>query len=45
MDEHGEPTHISPIFVDLLKRQFLKENIFGITRTSCISNERVPAFS
>ena len=24
MDEHGEPTHISPIFVDLLKRQFLK---------------------
>jgi 2-polyprenyl-3-methyl-5-hydroxy-6-metoxy-1,4-benzoquinol methylase len=24
MDENGEPTHISPIFVDLLKRQFLK---------------------
>ena len=24
MDEHGEPTHIAPIFVDLLKRQFLK---------------------
>lgn len=23
MDEHGEPTHISPIFFDLLKRQFL----------------------
>jgi 2-polyprenyl-3-methyl-5-hydroxy-6-metoxy-1,4-benzoquinol methylase len=24
MDEHGEPTHIAPIFMDLLKRQFLK---------------------
>jgi 2-polyprenyl-3-methyl-5-hydroxy-6-metoxy-1,4-benzoquinol methylase len=24
MDEHGDPTHISPIFTDLLKRQFLK---------------------
>ena len=24
MDEHGDPTHISPIFSDLLKRQFLK---------------------
>jgi len=24
MDEYGEPTHITPIFVDLLKRQFLK---------------------
>src|SRR5262249_51276631 len=24
MDEYGEPTHISPIFSDLLKRQFLK---------------------
>jgi 2-polyprenyl-3-methyl-5-hydroxy-6-metoxy-1,4-benzoquinol methylase len=23
MDEHGEPTHISPIFFDLLQRQFL----------------------
>jgi len=23
MDEHGEPTHISPIFIDLLQRQFL----------------------
>lgn len=23
MDEHGEPTHISPIFFDLLERQFL----------------------
>ncbi len=23
MDEYGEPTHISPIFFDLLKRQFL----------------------
>jgi len=23
MDEHGEPTHISPIFLDLLQRQFL----------------------
>jgi 2-polyprenyl-3-methyl-5-hydroxy-6-metoxy-1,4-benzoquinol methylase len=23
MDEHGEPTHISPIFFDLLRRQFL----------------------
>jgi 2-polyprenyl-3-methyl-5-hydroxy-6-metoxy-1,4-benzoquinol methylase len=23
MDENGEPTHISPIFFDLLKRQFL----------------------
>jgi 2-polyprenyl-3-methyl-5-hydroxy-6-metoxy-1,4-benzoquinol methylase len=23
MDEYGEPTHISPIFLDLLKRQFL----------------------
>jgi 2-polyprenyl-3-methyl-5-hydroxy-6-metoxy-1,4-benzoquinol methylase len=23
MDKHGEPTHISPIFVDLLLRQFL----------------------
>jgi 2-polyprenyl-3-methyl-5-hydroxy-6-metoxy-1,4-benzoquinol methylase len=23
MDEHGEPTHISPIFFELLKRQFL----------------------
>ena len=23
MDEHGEPTHISPIFVDLLRRQYL----------------------
>ena len=23
MDEHGEPTHISPIFWDLLRRQFL----------------------
>jgi 2-polyprenyl-3-methyl-5-hydroxy-6-metoxy-1,4-benzoquinol methylase len=22
MDEHGEPTHISPVFVDLLRRQF-----------------------
>jgi 2-polyprenyl-3-methyl-5-hydroxy-6-metoxy-1,4-benzoquinol methylase len=24
MDEHGDPTHISPIYIDLLKRQFLK---------------------
>jgi 2-polyprenyl-3-methyl-5-hydroxy-6-metoxy-1,4-benzoquinol methylase len=24
MDEHGDSTHISPIFTDLLKRQFLK---------------------
>jgi 2-polyprenyl-3-methyl-5-hydroxy-6-metoxy-1,4-benzoquinol methylase len=24
MDEQGEPTHISPIYIDLLKRQFLK---------------------
>ena len=24
MDEYGEPTHISPIFMDLLTRQFLK---------------------
>ena len=24
MDEHGEPTHISPIFTDLLDRQYLK---------------------
>ena len=24
MDEHGEPTHVSPVFMDLLKRQFLK---------------------
>lgn len=23
MDEHGEPTHISPVFLDLLQRQFL----------------------
>jgi 2-polyprenyl-3-methyl-5-hydroxy-6-metoxy-1,4-benzoquinol methylase len=23
MDEHGEPTHISPVFFDLLRRQFL----------------------
>ena len=23
MDEHGEPTHISPIFFDLFKRQYL----------------------
>jgi 2-polyprenyl-3-methyl-5-hydroxy-6-metoxy-1,4-benzoquinol methylase len=23
MDEHGEPTHISPVFFDLLQRQFL----------------------
>jgi 2-polyprenyl-3-methyl-5-hydroxy-6-metoxy-1,4-benzoquinol methylase len=23
MDEHGEPTHISPVFLDLLRRQFL----------------------
>jgi 2-polyprenyl-3-methyl-5-hydroxy-6-metoxy-1,4-benzoquinol methylase len=23
MDEHGEPTHISPVFWDLLRRQFL----------------------
>ena len=23
MDEHSEPTHISPIFFDLLQRQFL----------------------
>jgi 2-polyprenyl-3-methyl-5-hydroxy-6-metoxy-1,4-benzoquinol methylase len=23
MDEHGEPTHVSPVFMDLLKRQFL----------------------
>jgi 2-polyprenyl-3-methyl-5-hydroxy-6-metoxy-1,4-benzoquinol methylase len=23
MDEHSEPTHISPIFMDLLRRQFL----------------------
>jgi 2-polyprenyl-3-methyl-5-hydroxy-6-metoxy-1,4-benzoquinol methylase len=23
MDEHSEPTHISPIFLDLLRRQFL----------------------
>ena len=23
MDERGEPTHISPVFYDLLKRQFL----------------------
>jgi hypothetical protein len=24
MDEFSEPTHISPIFADLLRRQFLK---------------------
>ncbi len=24
MDERGDPTHISPIFMDLMKRQFLK---------------------
>ena len=23
MDEHGEPTHISPVFFDLLRRQYL----------------------
>jgi hypothetical protein len=23
MDDHSEPTHISPIFFDLLRRQFL----------------------
>jgi hypothetical protein len=23
MDEHSEPTHISPVFFDLLQRQFL----------------------
>ncbi len=23
MDERGDPTHISPIFLDLLRRQFL----------------------
>jgi 2-polyprenyl-3-methyl-5-hydroxy-6-metoxy-1,4-benzoquinol methylase len=24
MDEHGEPTHISPIFLDLFRRQYVK---------------------
>lgn len=30
MDEHGEPTHISPIFMDLLKRQFLKRTCLAL---------------
>jgi len=30
MDEIGEPTHISPIFMDLLKRQFLKRTCLDL---------------
>ncbi|HWZ99810.1 MAG TPA: methyltransferase domain-containing protein [Candidatus Dormibacteraeota bacterium] len=30
MDEYGEPTHISPIFMDLLTRQFLKRTCLAL---------------
>jgi len=34
MDEHSEPTHISPVFFDLLRRQFLPVPVCGSVSTS-----------